>query len=791
MAIRYTAEALLRLRESPLCLKPNTLPPAEEWMGPPPENLRGQGNKITTDRTRHANNSLSEQTNRRPGLDRNLSRNGGNADEIVLGPPRATFSSATHLRAPRSFDGDKQPKEGDARDRFPFRGRNGEADANDRFRDRDRDRDGRVNFRRRGENDQDSDGWSTVKPRKSFGQEGAERFHGRMGERPDRYGGDRRSRDQDDRENGDRPRRNFGDFAKDKDGEDGERPRRNGLNRNRSDAPWARDNNNEPPTARERFDRAKSWRDRAPVDDQSGETNAEKPRDRGHERRWDRDRDHRQEREPEWLDEPVEEKPQKHTEEDFKKFMENMKAGRNTAAAGPTLAPAIEPSAREDKTESEKTQAMSVPAIELGPDKFFAAFGQSTAIETTGKAGEVAKENVLSTPAPKPKTASRFQNFFSSQEESRRQTEPPTPAAACPLAAEVNPLLALAGAAPPASAPKQDAAEKVAFQALLQKLQKQSLQASTPPSGGFSEPPPNDDFSRKNSVASPGQFLPFVPERREEPLIRGPVLQNQEIHAPRPQQGMHMPSIRSEQQILHELIGQRHAGPNQGPVRAEQTPSRNNNSNAEFLMTLMQSSRGIQELQRNEQPIMRMPQPSRPAQIPATPDREPDYQRERSSQVGRPTALPGFFDEPQLHHREQDSRPQQPTQILQRQQAPPGLEQMHPSSWMQAGGPQVPPPGRPMIPPPGLANNPRNAPPPGIFPPNFPVGAFPPPEGMGGPPPRNMPPPPGFFGGPGGPPPGGFMPPPGMGFQAPEALSFGFDGRNMPPPGAGGPFRRN
>ena len=34
------------------------------------------------------------------------------------------------------------------------------------------------------------------------------------------------------------------------------------------------------------------------------------------------------------------------------------------------------------------------------------------------------------------------------------------------------------------------------------------------------------------------------------------------------------------------------------------------------------------------------------------------------------------------------------------------------------------------------------------------------------------------------------MPPPGMGFQAPEALGFGFDGRNMPP-GAGGPFRRN
>lgn len=729
-------------------------------------------------------------------------------EDIILGPPRTTFSSATHSRAQKSFDGDKQLKDGDTRDRFAFRNRNGEADANDRFRDRDRD--GRSNFRRRGEADQDSDGWSTVKPRKSFGQEGAERFHGRMGDRPDRYGGDRRVRDQDDRENVDRPRRNFGDFAKDKDGDDGERPRRNGMNnRNRSDPPWARDNNtSESQPARERFDRAKSWRDRANADDQSGEAHTEKPRERGYERRWDRERDQRQEREPEWFDEPVEEKSQKHTEEDFKKFMESMKAGRNAATTEPTPAPAAEAPTYDDRPEPGNSQTRPAPAMELGPDKFFAAFAPSTVVDPAGKAGEIAKENILPTPAPKPKTASRFQNFFSSQEESRRQTDPPTPAAVPAVPApEMNPLLALAGFAPvpaPAMAPglaagpapKQDVAEKVAFQALLQKLQKQSLQASTtPPSAGFSEPPPNNELGgRKSSAASPSPFLPYLQERREDPLARGPLPPNQEIHIPRPQQNPHMPSVRSEQQMLHELLGQRHPMANQGPPpRTEQPPSRNNNSNAEFLMTLMQSSRGPQEFQRNEPLVMRMPQPSRPAQIPPTPDREPDFQRERHNGLqypsGRPTGLPSFFDEPQLLHREQDNRPQQPTQILQRQPAPPGLEQMHPNSWMQAGGPQGPPPGRPMIPPPGLANNPRGAPPPGIFPPNFPMGAFPPEAMAGPPPPRNMPPPPGFFGGPGGPP-GGFMPPPGMGFQAPEALGFGFDGRNMPP-GAGGPFRRN
>ena len=203
--------------------------------------------------------------------------------------------------------------------------------------------------------------------------------------------------------------------------------------------------------------------------------------------------------------------------------------------------------------------------------------------------------------------------------------------------------------------------------------------------------------------------------------------------------------------MLNELLGPRHPGPAQGPPRTEQPPSRVNNSNAEFFLTLMQGSRGTQDLPRNDQPPMRMPQPSRPAQIPPTPDRELDFQRERTGPqhpAGRPAGLPSFFDEPPMHHREQDNRPQQPTQILQRQQGPPGLEQMHPN-WMQTGGPQVPPPGRPMIPPPGLANNPRSAPPPGIFPPNFPMGAFPP-DGMAGPP-RNMPPPPGFFGGPAGP----------------------------------------
>ncbi|KAI0018381.1 hypothetical protein F4780DRAFT_781384 [Xylariomycetidae sp. FL0641] len=778
MAIRYTAEALIQLRESPLCVKPAALPPAEEWMGTPPDTFRNnQGKQATHDRNRNNDNSLLEQTNRRPGVDRHVPRNSANPDEIILGPPRMTFNSAT-LRSNKSLETDKYPKDAEPRDRFAFRSRNGDGENADRTRDREREG-GRTNFRRRGEGDE-SDGWSTVKPRKSFGHEGAERFHGRMGERPERFGGERRPRDQDDRENTtDRPRRNFGEFAREKEGEDGERPRRNGLNRNRADQPWtSRDGNETAPAPRERFDRTKSWRERA-VDDHN-EMQQDKPRERTYERRWDRDRDHRQERDPEWLDEPFEDQSQGHTQEDFRKFMDAMK-GKTTSKPEPTPAPGFDmPTTPLPKTESEKAPTKSLkstPAIELGQDKFFAAF---TGVDPGSSAAEAGKESTPIVP-PKPKSGSRFQNFFSSQEEARRQTaEPAQPAvAAPPPPREVNPLLAaLASPAGPAAS-QDDAAEKVAFQALLQKLQKQTLQASTPPNGGFAEPPPSQEFGSKGSVVSPGSFSPYAHERRDDAILRGPP-QNPEVHEPRMQPGVPFTGMRPEQQMLHDLVGQRHPSQNSG--RADQPPSRNSNSNKEFLMTLMQSSRAAPE------PIMRMPQPSRPAQIPPTPDREPDYQRERQAsqpQLSRPLGLPSFFDDMPMHSREQEPRPQHPTQILQRQ-APPGLDQIHPPAWMQTGGQQMPPHARPMIPPPGLAGNQRTGPMPGGFHPNFPMGGFPPPDGMSGPP-RNMAPPPGFFG---GPPPPGFLPPPVAGFQGPDALAFGFDGRGMPPPGAGGPFRR-
>lgn len=723
------------------------------------------------------------------------------------------------MRNNRLSDIERGAKDADGRDRserFSFRTKTGDVDnGNDRFKD------SRTNnaFRRRGEADQDSEGWSTVKPRKSFGTEGAERFHGRMGG-SDRTTGreDRRFRDRDNGDNGDRRHRNTDQGLRDKETEDVEGSRWNGLGRNRNELRLKENSEGAPLTQRERIDRAKSWRDRNP-EDKPADRHGDRANDRGYDRRWDRDRDHRAEREPEWLDQPAEEKSHGHTMEDFQKFMESMKAGKGGAQKLTDSDAALGKSTVEFGGEVEQKVA-SVPAVESGPDKFFAAYGSGATLDIGSPSAE-AKES-----RPKTGKSSRFTSFFSTaQEESRGRTEPPTPAA-MPAAPPSN------GMSP---APQQNDADKEAFAVLLQKLQRQSFGSSTQAAQpqatlSFSEQsstpamtpglaprttpgltsglPPNMQ-PQKSALTSPDPFQQYGGERRDDPRLRGPPQPQsvQDILSPRPMAGPSQPpptAPRPEQNLLQDFLGQRSHGMGQNSGHHEQNPPSANNSQADFLMRLMQSARAAPEPLRTEQLLARNPQPAKQVNLPNLQDRESDYDRERSGphpqRLMRPQGAPGFF-EAQFHSPDNDNRPQQPTQILQRP-PPPGLD--HHMSQMQMGSAPQLPPQRPMIPPPpgiNIMNNPRNGPDPRMFAPNFPPGAFPPPPdsmvGPNGPGPRNMQGPPGFYGG--IPPPGlpGFMPPPNMGgFQGPPdgGLPFGgpppFDGRNMPPHGAGGAFRR-
>jgi hypothetical protein len=633
-----------------------------------------------------------------------------------------------------------------------------------------------------------------VKPRKSFGTEGAERFNGRMG--GERHREDRRFKDREERDTKERPR-GFDTFSRDKEKEpDLENARRNGNGRGRNEPSWFRDNNDGPPTSRDRnsngdrqTDRSRGWREKDP--DDRGDRG-----DRG-DRRWDRDRDQRQERDPEWMDEPLEEKGQTHTQEDFQKWKELMQ-GKDKPAVSKASVEDL-PHSKVDELPSffttQKTKP-SAPPIDTGPDRFFGMWATPKDEGGLTPALELSKEASSKSAIPAGKS-SRFTSFFS-QDDTSRKVEPQT-AIPGPTSNGLESLLSNN-----TNNNNQASAEKEAFQALLQKLQRQSM-GSTPPANPLMQPkPPTQEQQPGTPFEGPEPFQQYRPERQDElrSATRSQPQNLQDLLNQRQSTGS-QPTLRPEQ-MLQDLVGQRQNAFSQTSLRPDQ-PQRAT-SNTEFLMNLMQSAKVAPDPQRTEQVLLGLPpkqQMNRQLEQHIL-EREQHLQREAAAQrdrSGTQRRPPGFFDEPSPGpfrpgpggppQHENSRNPPQPTQILQRP-PPPGLEQLQ-QGWPGQGPPpsQLPPPQqlRHIAPPPGLAGGggaPRGLPPmpQQMFPPGFPMGApnFPPPD-LVGPPPRM---PPGYFN---APPPG--FPPPGMSpFSAgPEGLAFPFDGRGGPLPGQGG-FRR-
>ena len=688
-------------------------------------------------------------------------------------------------------------RDGDSRDRYNFRGLRKDIE-NEQVRE------GRgASLRPKHDGgESDNDGWSTVKPRKSFGTEGAERFNGRMG--VDRHRDDRRFKDREDRDTKERSQRGFDTFSRDKDGDhDQERDtRRNGTGRGRNES-WFRADGDGHAATRDRnsngdklVNRSRGWRDKERDD---GVVERADRHDRG-DRKWDRERDQRQEREPEWMDEPADERSQAHTQEEFQKWKEQMQGKDKPGGA---KAPSDERGDAGGFFAVEKPKVDPVLTIDTGPDKFFGMWA-TPKDDSAADSGISAKEG-LTKPSAVGK-ASRFTSFFTPQEEpTRTQFEPPPPAPS------VSDGL---GAMFQNAAP--DSREKAAFAELLQKLKGNSLSehGPSPPTNPQQQPKPPTDMQQGNPIVLAEPSYQHHPGRQEEnrPTTRNsqPGLQN--LLNQRQGAGS-QPSIRPEQ-MLHELVGQRQTAISQSSARPEQPQSR---SNTEFLMNLMQSAKAAPEPPRSEQMIMRMPPSQKPgdrqmqhmmeaemqreaaAQREAVAQREAAAQRERSAsqRQTRPPPPPGFFEDPAAFQRgppPQHERQPQPTQILQRP-PPPGLEQV-PPSWPQPGLPGPPPQQlRPHIaPPPGLGTGGpeirnRGMPPP-MQPQMFPPGFMPP--GMSGfqgadpmGPPR-MQAPLGFYA-----PPPGFLPSGVNGaYQGPEGMTFGgpFDGRG--PPAPQGAFRR-
>ncbi|KAL5624283.1 hypothetical protein BROUX41_004343 [Berkeleyomyces rouxiae] len=839
MAIRYEHSLLLFLRDSPLCVKPKSLPPEESWIGSRQD--RRQPIKTPTHQPK-IDSPLFTSTRRLHGDRSTLPRHNDSDDPI--GHFRSTFASSTP-RSSKFSEPDKQ-KDGEFPDRFSHHRNNTDTDSRDT-----------RGFRRR--DDQDSEGWSTVRPRKSFGAEGAERFIGRMGG-GDRYN-ERRTRDLDREDDG-----------------EGRPHNANGAHGPKSkDGTWFRNGSSETSTGRtnDRLDKvktARSWRDR----DDSIEDSYSGNNHRNFERRWARgEQSQRQERNPEWMDEPAGEESKTHNAEDFRKFMEELKS-RENRKSGKEPDGHGEGSAENDNDHitfgsnddaPSTQQSMPPKKIDLGPDKFFASYASGTTTEKGTPTGEPTEAAATGKGGGKSRFMSLF-NASASHEDGLR----PEHFQQGPLSAPIPghaPIPGLGGMLP--GIPLQENSEssqsndQAAFQQLLSKL-KISQPTPGPGTPGFQPPsqPQSQPQQPRMGMPLPASHPPNDSESGVEPSL-GPAPSQAPVSGPPPEifhqygreppmppHTMHeamtpqpmMNLVPPPMQLLQSIVGNRQQQSAQGN-RADANGS-NSNSNTEFLMNLMrkqpeapidprmppqqQPQPQQQQQQQQQQPIqghsipqqqsappMMQQQPPKPMHMPTGPHglSERDeflMQQQRlqhnmvAQQQGRgmppiPRGMrpPGFIDD--FHHEGGDPRQQQMPQANQMlQRGPPNVEPMaggpgpNPNQWIP-GGPPLPNQQRPMMPPPGLAaggpNLGRNAPPPGMFPANFPMAGFPPdgmpPAVMPGMPPRNMMPPPGIYGGT-APPPMNFYPPPGMNYQGPPGPDVSGHYGPGPGPGPGGPY---
>ncbi|KAI9782865.1 MAG: hypothetical protein M1816_001685 [Peltula sp. TS41687] len=381
----YTSEDLLRLRDSPLVRKPKDLPPPEEWIGSPQPD---RSQKPVISRAKTDGVPFQDRTNTRPSLfeTRHITRTSTLPDDIVLGPPKTAFASATSLRTlTRNTDSSEAPVSSSNDDINP-------KNEKPNYRDRplkDKDKGGRERWRTDDPDEkapkEDSEGWSLVRPRKSSipadGEEAREH----------RWGGGRQHRFQHGNvESGQDRNRD-----RDKDG----LQRRGGMARGRND-----------------YSRSKGY-------DGHGKEETDRPpgrerRDRDQGGDWDRGRSNRGERQPEWMDSKGrDEKPQSHTADDFLKWKERMKAASEPSKAEDGNAANHDERVTEMPREEQKS---NLPIImETGVDQFFGLWGT----QATDHSRDIEPSMVGPKTDVPPVKGSRFKSFFAPQEAVKQPTD--------------------------------------------------------------------------------------------------------------------------------------------------------------------------------------------------------------------------------------------------------------------------------------------------------------------------------------------------------------------------------
>ncbi|GAB7346268.1 hypothetical protein MBLNU457_4993t1 [Dothideomycetes sp. NU457] len=772
---KYTRDALLRLRNSPLVSKPDNLPSIEQWQDQPQEQNNRNKARTPANRSDEATPMGSMGnfgSGQRPSLLQTRQPSRASGEDVVLGPPKTSFASSrsiNRLTEPDTSvlqsiaDEDRDLESLSARTKY--------------FRERD-EQSGKLN--------KDRESWTagrgnkTAEPRTPYGDK-------------ERNLGGRMQRD--------RP------LEAEEDG------RRNGYGQ-KQDSRWTRESD-KPASRVPTGDRG--WRER---DKRYGREN---------------ERAGQQEKEPEWMDEPLErEEEQAHTVAEFEKWKQKMKASKN---------PPAEKEKENIEAEMEantllQSRAAAPPVPNSGLDSgLFAKWGESRPESITPSV-----EAAQTKPATA-KKSSRFASMFAPKEEPRAAEVPASPL----------PLLQASNGA------SQD---QEGFARMLSMLRGTTMAPSGPggsamASPGLQGPNPTSLFdsgisegigpapSQSPQVAGlqalygkPSSTQPSRPDSIGSRPNQGPGSERPQIDHRHSAQQQDMQSIFLEQpprnistpeaQNIQSLLNAQ---------RVSKTPALNKDS--EFLLNLIQAksaNRPASQAARpseadNFQLFLDQP-PKSSSQTPQSrvappPGFNPEHmyqQREHhpsqeQMQEQRPRPPPGFFDDPAMVQKQMFSEPQSPQRQRPGQQGPPpgflphlppdhpffnGRDQpgnsdrippppgFQPNTRHPQGFPNMPnlfqqsqgPPGHGPMPP-----NPHQLPPPTMR--GGPPGLSSPIDGPSGPPFGNMGPPPGFFTGPppgmGGPPGFGLGPPPGMqgmGMRSPdERFGPGPPGQMGPPPG--------
>ncbi|KKA16190.1 hypothetical protein T310_10224 [Rasamsonia emersonii CBS 393.64] len=584
--------------------------------------------------------------------------------DIILGPPKTSFASASRFFGKGSVDSPERSSrfndsDDTKSDRYNIREKFfKDREAGDKEFDRRDNRFGGANGRRG-----DRDDWNHGRPRRNFGQDEQDRRPRRNGE-PDRW--DVKDRDRDQQHDS-----GYDKGVRDK---DSRYSRRDAQGRARYEQSWFRDEG---------------------ASDAAENNEEEKPSIRNREWRRDRqapDRDWnrgaRFEQEPEWMDSMErDDTKQAHTQEEFQRWKESMKARPQTEEKKETVPEQATPTAQKAEAKHLDGELFHSTALQMdsGLDKFFGLLGETKPSQDAATPGSTDSNKRDSASITKPGKSSRFAGFFSPPPDSTNKE------------AESK--------AQPDRSTATDA-DQEGFQRILQMLENSKSRNTTPhvDSSQQPRPPPlaQPEPTRPAAFSSPTRQHEYMSGQDGAAGVNSPrdaqaQLRDRENLLRLMQQVKISPGPNQQQQ-------QQQYGTTQPQSTAGHTPGILN------VPDLLQRSQGIQKAPTKNPNFLDDPAIANMQR----PDAELNEQMRRSAAANGPPM--GYFDEMGFPGGQAGGRgPQghgQPPMGLQR---PPGFDQMPPPpGWgaqqlqpQQGGGgpsPLAPPPG---IPTPSRGMNPN------------------------------------------------------------------------------------